>query len=397
MTRPPRVFITFRQRIRTPVEHPTRSTGTRCAHTMPRLLAGLALYARFICGTDHSRNARIPTVWNATARVLQFLELPSSTALNDNPAQRRCRRREVVGRVRRSNEEPRGSSRSGATSPRRRAPRRPRLRTRVRGGAPAGGSTSRLSPRNWRVPTRLNAILLIPVARRPGHRRLPGEGLRRHLAARRRTPRTPRCVVRAAAAYGQALLNERDLTAAAAAVQQARPPPRSSEVRATTDARRAEVRRRASQNMPDKPGLERRLKLFKSGGAAPPRAAQGRLHRGDGPGEDRRGLHQGPALADGVLQRTRPGHRQHHQLRPHRLRDRAGQGRRVAAALDRHAPAGAPEPGGAQLQRPGRPRSARTTTWSTSPSASTSPAARRRTRPGSRRSWRARPPRAPSS
>lgn len=31
------------------------------------------------------------------------------------------------------------------------------------GKPPVPGSTSRLAPRNWRVPTRLNAILLIPV------------------------------------------------------------------------------------------------------------------------------------------------------------------------------------------------------------------------------------------
>ena len=43
-------------------------------------------------------------------------------------------------------------------------------------------------------------------------------------------------------------------------------------------------------------------------------------------------------------QRARPRHRQHHELRPYGLRDRAGQGRRIAAALHRYAPAGAPEP-----------------------------------------------------
>ncbi|WGP12925.1 nitrate- and nitrite sensing domain-containing protein [Streptomyces sp. SH5] len=124
----------------------------------------------------------------------------------------------------------------------------------------AAGSASRLSPRNWRVATRLNAILLIPVLvglvmggfQVKGSIDTWGEAQEAEKIA---------VVVRAASDYGQALLNERDLTAQpllsgdrdADVVEQAR---------ATTDeaARKFDD---AVKDMPSKPGLERRLKLFK--------------------------------------------------------------------------------------------------------------------------------------
>ncbi|MEU5720171.1 nitrate- and nitrite sensing domain-containing protein [Streptomyces sp. NPDC020403] len=123
-----------------------------------------------------------------------------------------------------------------------------------------GGSSSRLSPRNWRVPTRLNAILLIPavVGLVMGGFQVKGSIDTWNEA---QDAEKTALVVRAAAEYGQALLNERDLTAqpllsnkrTAAEVEQAR---------ATTDEAASKFDT-AVRGMPAKRGLERRLKLFK--------------------------------------------------------------------------------------------------------------------------------------
>ncbi|WP_329040862.1 nitrate- and nitrite sensing domain-containing protein [Streptomyces sp. NBC_00178] len=125
---------------------------------------------------------------------------------------------------------------------------------------PAGGSTSRLSPRNWRVPTRLNAILLIPalVGLVMGGFQVKGSVDTWNEA---QDAEKTALVVRAAAAYGQALLNERDLTAQPL-LSNKRTASEVEEVRATTDAAAAKFDA-AVQNMPDKEGLDRRLKLFK--------------------------------------------------------------------------------------------------------------------------------------
>ncbi|MET9474258.1 MULTISPECIES: nitrate- and nitrite sensing domain-containing protein [unclassified Streptomyces] len=126
--------------------------------------------------------------------------------------------------------------------------------------APAGGSTSRLSPRNWRVPTRLNAILLIPVL---VGLVMGGFQVKGSIDTWREAQDAEKTalIVRAASEYGQALLNERDLSAQpllsnkrdAAAVDQ---------VYATTDAAAAKFDE-AVQGMPKKEGLQRRLQLFK--------------------------------------------------------------------------------------------------------------------------------------
>ncbi|MFB7268835.1 nitrate- and nitrite sensing domain-containing protein [Streptomyces sp. NPDC056244] len=129
------------------------------------------------------------------------------------------------------------------------------------GSPPAAGSTSPLSPRNWRVPTRLNAILLIPV--------LVGlvmGGFQVKAAVdtwqEAQDAEQTALVVRAAAEYGQALLNERDLTAqplltgegdAAVVIQ----------TRAATDAAKKKFDL-AVRDMPAKQGLERRLSLFRA-------------------------------------------------------------------------------------------------------------------------------------
>ncbi|MEU9065162.1 nitrate- and nitrite sensing domain-containing protein [Streptomyces sp. NPDC048430] len=125
---------------------------------------------------------------------------------------------------------------------------------------PAGGSTSRLSPRNWRVPTRLNAILLIPalVGLVMGGFQVKGSVDTWNEA---QDAEKTALVVRAAAAYGQALLNERDLTAEPL-LSNKRTAAEVEQVRATTDAAASKFDA-AVQNMPDKEGLHRRLKLFK--------------------------------------------------------------------------------------------------------------------------------------
>lgn len=125
---------------------------------------------------------------------------------------------------------------------------------------PAAGSTNRLSPRNWRVPTRLNAILLIPalVGLVMGGFQVKGSVDTWNEA---QDAEKTALVVRAAAEYGQALLNERDLTAQPL-LSNKRTAAEVEQVRATTDgaARKFDA---AVQNMPDKAGLHRRLKLFK--------------------------------------------------------------------------------------------------------------------------------------
>ncbi|MFI1184850.1 nitrate- and nitrite sensing domain-containing protein [Streptomyces californicus] len=127
--------------------------------------------------------------------------------------------------------------------------------------AVAEGGSRRLSPRNWRVATRLNAILLIPVLvglimggfQVKGSVDTWGEAQEAEKIA---------VVVRAASDYGQALLNERDLTAEPLLAGD-----RDADVvertRATTDEA-AEKFATAVKDLPSKPTLERRLKLFRS-------------------------------------------------------------------------------------------------------------------------------------
>ncbi|MER5613127.1 nitrate- and nitrite sensing domain-containing protein [Streptomyces sp. NPDC002215] len=122
-----------------------------------------------------------------------------------------------------------------------------------------GGSSSRLSPRNWRVPTRLNAILLIPVL---VGLVMGGFQVKGSIDTWREAQDAEKTalIVRAAAEYGQALLNERDLSAQPL-LSNKRDADIIAEVRATTDAA-AEKFDAAVKDMPKKQGLERRLQLF---------------------------------------------------------------------------------------------------------------------------------------
>ncbi|MEU7279329.1 nitrate- and nitrite sensing domain-containing protein [Streptomyces sp. NPDC045431] len=133
------------------------------------------------------------------------------------------------------------------------------------GPAAGTGSTSKLSPRNWRVPTRLNAILLIPVL---VGLVMGGFQVKSSIDTWNEAQDAEKTalLVRAASEYGGALLNERDLTAAplltakSAEDREAAP---VKEAYAKTDAAKAKFDA-AVQNMPDDPGLQRRLKLFRA-------------------------------------------------------------------------------------------------------------------------------------
>ncbi|MGW7289926.1 nitrate- and nitrite sensing domain-containing protein [Streptomyces sp. NPDC054847] len=134
----------------------------------------------------------------------------------------------------------------------------------VGGPGGSGGSTSRFSPRNWRVPTRLNAILLIPVL---VGLVMGGFQVKQSIDtwSEAQDAEKTALVVRAASEYGQALLNERDLTAQPlllATSQDARQAAVVTEAYDTTDAAKAKFDEAVSE-MPDGQGLERRLQLFR--------------------------------------------------------------------------------------------------------------------------------------
>ncbi|MGW6508670.1 nitrate- and nitrite sensing domain-containing protein [Streptomyces niveus] len=129
------------------------------------------------------------------------------------------------------------------------------------GKPPAPGSTSRLSPRNWRVPTRLNAILLIPVLVGLVMGGFQVKGSIDTWQEAQDAERTA-LVVRAASEYGQALLNERDLTAQPLLTNK-RDDKAVVDARAATDAAKATFDR-AVESMPREEGLERRLRLFRA-------------------------------------------------------------------------------------------------------------------------------------
>jgi signal transduction histidine kinase len=128
------------------------------------------------------------------------------------------------------------------------------------GTAVPDGGTSRLSPRNWRVPTRLNAILLIPVL---VGLVMGGFQVKGSVDTWREAQDAEKTalVVRAAAEYGQALLNERDLSAQPL-LSNKRDADIIGEARATTDAAAAKFDT-AVKGMPKKQGLERRLQLLR--------------------------------------------------------------------------------------------------------------------------------------
>ncbi|MFE6892430.1 nitrate- and nitrite sensing domain-containing protein [Streptomyces sp. NPDC057694] len=122
--------------------------------------------------------------------------------------------------------------------------------------APSGG---RMSPRNWRVPTKLNAILLIPVLVALVMGGFQVKGKIDTLNEAQDAEKTAK-IVKAAAAYGQALLNERDLSAEPILSGERDSATVKKLYAATDEAKNAfadEVR-----GAPDNAGLQRRLGLI---------------------------------------------------------------------------------------------------------------------------------------
>ncbi|MEU3982150.1 nitrate- and nitrite sensing domain-containing protein [Streptomyces sp. NPDC026672] len=161
--------------------------------------------------------------------------------------------------MRRSKNGPEPSARGNFTPPPRAAAPTPVPRSEQTAPPPAPSGRA-FSPRNWRVPTRLNAILLIPAL---VGLVMGGFQVKSSIDTwqEARDAENTAVLVRASLTYGDALYNERDVSAAPlllnknkGVVDQAR--------KATDQA--ADAFDRAAQNMPRKPGLERRLKLFRA-------------------------------------------------------------------------------------------------------------------------------------
>ncbi|MGK3939875.1 nitrate- and nitrite sensing domain-containing protein [Streptomyces caeruleatus] len=163
--------------------------------------------------------------------------------------------------MRRSKNGPEPSARGNFTPPPRGAAPAP-----VSGPEPTPAATSgggRFSPRNWRVPTRLNAILLIPVIVglvMGGFQVKSSIDTWREAEDAENTAR----LVRASLSYADALYNERDSTAAPLLSGEGQNNATVVAARKKTDEA-ADVFNQAAQNMPQKAGLKRRLQLFRDG------------------------------------------------------------------------------------------------------------------------------------
>ncbi|MGP4045253.1 nitrate- and nitrite sensing domain-containing protein [Streptomyces sp. 2A115] len=125
--------------------------------------------------------------------------------------------------------------------------------------APSGG---RFSPRNWRVPTRLNAILLIPVV---VGLVMGGFQVRSSIDTWQEAEdaESTARLVRASLTYANALIDERDITAAPL-LQGKKNDPAVVNARAATDKAKVGFDE-AAEGAPAKAGLERRLALFRKG------------------------------------------------------------------------------------------------------------------------------------
>ncbi|MFH8726719.1 sensor histidine kinase [Streptomyces termitum] len=124
------------------------------------------------------------------------------------------------------------------------------------------GSSHRLSPRNWRVPTRLNAILLIPVLVGLVMGGFQVKGAIDTWQEAQDAEKTA-LIVRAASEYSTALLDERDLTAAPLLSGKDRGGEDITRAYAATEAARAKFDE-AVRDMPSGQGLEGRLKEFRN-------------------------------------------------------------------------------------------------------------------------------------
>ncbi|MFF7890468.1 nitrate- and nitrite sensing domain-containing protein [Streptomyces sp. NPDC007907] len=161
--------------------------------------------------------------------------------------------------MRRSKNSPEPSARGNFTPPPRTAAPAP-----VPGSEPTAAPTEsagRLSPRNWRVATRLNAILLIPVVVglvMGGFQVKSSIDTWQEAEDAENTAR----LVRASLLYANALYNERDITAAPLLQGKGQDDKTVVDARKLTD-KAADEFDAAAQDMPGKPGLERRLDLFR--------------------------------------------------------------------------------------------------------------------------------------
>jgi signal transduction histidine kinase len=161
--------------------------------------------------------------------------------------------------VRRSKNGPEPSARGNFTPPPRGAAPAP-----VPGSEPTAAPASsggRLSPRNWRVPTRLNAILLIPVIVGLVMGGFQVKGSIDTWQEAEDAESTAR-LVRASLNYADALYNERDASAAPLLQGKGQDDSTVTALRDDTD-KAADAFDEAAQGMPDKPSLERRLRLFR--------------------------------------------------------------------------------------------------------------------------------------
>ncbi|MGW3285720.1 nitrate- and nitrite sensing domain-containing protein [Streptomyces sp. NPDC001002] len=165
--------------------------------------------------------------------------------------------------MRRSKNGPEPSARGNFTPPPRGAAPAPMPGPEPTAAPPSSGG--RFSPRNWRVPTRLNAILLIPVLVglvMGGFQVKSSIDTWQDAEDAADTAR----LVRASLTYGDALYNERDISAAPllkGSSQSASDKATVKAVRANTD-KAADAFDEAAQNMPQKAGLLRRLSLFRA-------------------------------------------------------------------------------------------------------------------------------------
>ncbi|PWJ02060.1 ATPase [Streptomyces sp. NWU49] len=168
-------------------------------------------------------------------------------------------RREVVGRVRRSKNSPEPSARGNFTPPPRAAAPAPVSDTES-AGAPAP-SSGRLTPRNWRVATRLNAILLLPVLVGLVMGGFQVKGSIDTWQEAEDAEKTAR-LVQASLTYANALYNERDVTATPLLQGKGQQDSTVTEAREATD-KAADAFNEAAQDMPGTAGLKRRLNLFR--------------------------------------------------------------------------------------------------------------------------------------
>ncbi|MFE5599065.1 nitrate- and nitrite sensing domain-containing protein [Streptomyces coelicoflavus] len=161
--------------------------------------------------------------------------------------------------MRRSKSSPEPSARGNFTPPPRTAAPAPAPAAEPKAEpAPSGG---RFTPRNWRVTTRLNAILLIPVLVglvMGGFQVKSSIDTWQDAQDAESTAR----LVQASLGYANALYNERDLTAAPLLQGKGEKDATVVKAREATDEA-ADAFDAAAQDMPAKAGLERRLKVFR--------------------------------------------------------------------------------------------------------------------------------------